>query len=228
MPKKQEPETAEHMISEEQEPYEGKEEESIEAKEILKILHDSSDSIFITGKAGTGKSTLLRKFRKETKKNIVVLAPTGIAAINVNGQTIHSFFKFPPTQIKSIHVKVQKDKESLFRELDALVIDEVSMVRADLMDAIDLALKKNRKSTEPFGGVQMIFIGDLFQLPPVVRREEMAELMFNFDGVYFFNSKVFRSFRHHHRELSKVYRQDKDQSLFQRHTKQHQSKTGHR
>src|SRR5690554_1041721 len=134
---------------------------------ILNELEYSDQHLFITGLAGTGKSTLLQIFRNTTQKKIVVLAPTGIAALTVRGQTIHSFFGFPPRILNRSEIKPRRNR-SLYTNLDTIIIDEVSMVRADIIDNIDQALKVNRKDKRPFGGVQMIFFGDLFQLPPVV------------------------------------------------------------
>src|SRR5690606_16301715 len=130
---------------------------------------NTNESIFITGKAGTGKSSLLKYFIKNTNKKLVILAPTGIAALNVSGQTIHSFFRFPPSIIYPNKIEPDYVRAELFKNLEMVIIDEISMVRADLMNGIDVALRKNRnRLDEPFGGIQMVFIGDLFQLPPVV------------------------------------------------------------
>jgi hypothetical protein len=134
-------------------------------------------SVYITGKAGTGKSTLLQYLRATTTKAVAVVAPTGIAAINVGGQTIHSFFHFPPQVIRPQELRPCRDA-SLMRRLDMLIVDEVSMVRADLMDGIDAALRLNRgRPQTPFGGVQIVLIGDLFQLPPVVREQEVKDYL---------------------------------------------------
>ena len=160
-------------------------------KLALSSIENNGKSIFITGKAGTGKSTLLKYFRSTTKKNIVVLAPTGLAAINVDGQTIHSFFKFPPRLIEQNKIRPLREKD-VVRKLDVMVIDEVSMVRADLMDGIDLSLKLNRNNNLPFGGVQMVFIGDLFQLPPIVKEKELKQYFEeHYQSPYFFSAKVF-------------------------------------
>lgn len=173
----------------------------------LSMIEDGS-SIFITGKAGTGKSTLLRYFIDNTKKNVAVLAPTGIAALNVGGQTIHSFFKFPPKAITVDDIKKLPDSE-LYKRIDAIVIDEISMVRADLLDGIDLFLRTNgKKSSEPFGGTQMIFFGDLFQLPPVViEKEEHLFFADQYESPFFFSAHVYDSFEIPVIELGKVYRQ---------------------
>src|SRR4030066_1327868 len=140
----------------------------------LDIMENSDRSIFITGRAGTGKSTLLNYFRNTTRKKVAVLAPTGVAALNVKGQTIHSFFRFKPGITPDRVKKLRSDNsESIYRKLDAIVIDEISMVRADLLDCVDRFLRLNGPAAaKPFGGIQMAFIGDLYQLPPVVSGSE--------------------------------------------------------
>ena len=130
-------------------------------------IENTDSCVFITGRAGTGKSTLLNYWKKRTLKKHVILAPTGIAALNVGGQTIHSFFRFPPKILSPKDIKKRKFAK-IYQKLDMIVIDEISMVRVDLMAQIDLFLRINRNSDQPFGGVQMVFFGDLFQLPPVV------------------------------------------------------------
>lgn len=175
-----------------------------EFESALELMENSSEHVFITGRAGTGKSTLLRYFRENTKKKVVVLAPTGLAAINVGGQTIHSFFRFPPRIIDSKDVKRRNSK--LYKEIDAIVIDEVSMVRADLLDGIDLFLRKNRDFSRVFGGVQVILFGDLFQLPPVVNEDEHI-ISKRYESPYFFSSKVFEKISFKIIELDEVYRQ---------------------
>ena len=171
-------------------------------KEYLKALSliDAGSSVFITGKAGTGKSTLLEHFRDTTKKRIVVLAPTGVAAVNVGGQTIHSFFRFPPHILDPSSIKLRPSK--IFKQLEALVIDEVSMVSANLMDAIDAALRKARYSRELFGGVQLILFGDLYQLPPIAKMMEKR-----YASPYFFSSGAIQRLPPKIVELTKVYRQ---------------------
>ena len=126
--------------------------------------------MFITGRAGTGKSTLLQLFRNTTRKKCVVLAPTGIAALNVRGQTIHSFFGFPPRPLSKRDIKKRRNSK-LYKNLEVLIIDEISMVRADMLDNIDYFLRVNRNINMPFGDVQIVFFGDLFQLPPVVSNQ---------------------------------------------------------
>lgn len=173
----------------------------------LDLMETSDQPIFITGKAGTGKSTLLSHWRSLTSKKIAVLAPTGVAALNVKGQTIHSFFRFSPnTTLES--VRKTGDKAELFKNLDAIVIDEVSMVRADLLDCIDKFLRLNGPSkTQAFGGVQMIFFGDLYQLPPVITREEEAYFADQYASPYFFSAKAIQDLPMAYIELENVYRQ---------------------
>ena len=174
-------------------------------KEALEII-GSGKSVFITGLAGTGKSTLLEHFRENTRKKIAVLAPTGVAAVNVKGQTIHSFFRFG-VDITPESVRKAKD-QSLYRNLDAIIIDEVSMVRADLLDCVDKALRLNGpRRDRPFGGVQMVFIGDLYQLPPVVTGKEKAAFSRIYKSQYFFDSRAFLGLEPGFVELEKVYRQ---------------------
>jgi ATP-dependent DNA helicase PIF1 len=177
-------------------------------KYALNVLDKTNESVFLTGRAGTGKSTLLRLFRKTTKKKIIVLAPTGLAALNVQGQTIHSFFGFPPKPLAKSQIKPRKNRK-LYEKLDMIVIDEISMVRADMMDNIDYFLRINRRINEPFGGVQMLFVGDLFQLPPVVASNEEALLIQqNYESPFFFSAEVFQHFDFEMIELREVFRQE--------------------
>lgn len=180
-------------------------------KSALDLIEGRNESVYVTGKAGTGKSTLLKYLRATTKKNVVVLAPTGLAAINVGGQTIHSFFRLPPKLIKPEYIKPSR-KAAIYQKLNAVIIDEVSMVRADLMDGIDYSLRINRKRlNDPFGGVQMIFFGDLFQLPPIVKGKDLEDYFNEVYGTpYFFCSKVFRGNSIRCVELRKIYRQCDD------------------
>lgn len=168
-------------------------EKNVQFTRALDRMENTHTNLFVTGRAGTGKSTLLTYFRHHTKKKIVVLAPTGVAAVNVEGQTIHSFFGFTP-QTTPDTVKnprlTDEDKE-LYRELDAIIIDEISMVRADLFDCIDVFMRKaGRDRRKPFGGVQMILIGDLYQLPPVVTTQEKQFFSERYDSPYFFSAHV--------------------------------------
>lgn len=149
-------------------------------------------NVFLTGRAGTGKTTLLRKYLSQADDKAVVLAPTGIAAMNIGGQTIHSFFKFPPRLLDQGDVKRLRNVR-LIKKLETIIIDEISMVRADMLDAIDKSLQLNRGSKKPFGGVRMILAGDLHQLPPVVGRDEGEILMERYGNPYFFRAEAFQS-----------------------------------
>ena len=148
-------------------------------------------NLFLTGRAGTGKTTLLRKFMAQAGESAIVLAPTGVAAMNAGGQTLHSFFKFPPRLIEPQDVKRLRTAR-LMKAAETIIIDEISMVRVDMLDAIDRSLKLNRGSKRPFGGVRMILSGDLHQLPPVVRGDEDPILRERYGGHYFFNAPAFK------------------------------------
>lgn len=178
--------------------------------QAFELMENSLQNVFLTGKAGTGKSTLLRYFRGKTKKNIAVLAPTGVAAVNIKGQTIHSFFRFKPDiTVSKVNQRYRKLKKSdLYKKLDAIVIDEISMVRADLLDCVDSFLRLHGKTKgKPFGGVQMIFIGDLYQLSPVVPRFEKEIFESHYLSPYFFDAHGFREAEFQFVELEKIYRQ---------------------
>lgn len=195
--------------------------------QALEIALYSDKSLFVTGKAGTGKTTFLHTLRRlNLQKNMVVVAPTGVAAINAKGRTIHSFFRIDPKQLflpgdPRLQPKTQGKKESIFstfrftqsrleviKKLDILVIDEISMVRVEILDIIDQILRVFRKKMHlPFGGVQLILIGDPFQLPPVVRSDEWELLDPYYDSRFFFSSHAFRQLRPFHLELQKIYRQ---------------------
>jgi len=197
------------------------------AEYVLKFINQTEKSLFLTGKAGTGKTTLLKKIISSTHKNVVVVAPTGIAALNAGGVTIHSQFQLPfaafipingaaplhetiKFETKSTllrHFNISSQRKAVLRSMELLIIDEVSMLRADLLDAIDTALKFVRKSEKPFGGTQVLFIGDLLQLPPVVKNDEWAILKNYYKGVFFFNAVVLQQNPIIYIELSKIYRQ---------------------
>lgn len=184
-------------------------------KYALDSIEEGLNNLFITGRAGTGKSTLLQLFRNTTRKKIAVLAPTGVAALNVQGQTIHSFFGFPPrilTPQEAARKVTKKNLQRLYKNLEVLVIDEISMVRADVLDGIDRFLRINRENYKPFGGVQVVFFGDLFQLPPVVTRDPIEMQYFSeyYHSPYFFSAKVFGEPEAGFQmlELRKVYRQE--------------------
>jgi ATP-dependent DNA helicase PIF1 len=183
--------------------------------QAFEAIEQTRKHIFLTGKAGTGKSTLLSYFRTQTKKQVVVLAPTGVAALNVHGQTIHSFCKFKPdiTLEKVKRIVAVTDPDNIYARIDTIVIDEISMVRADLLDCVDTFLRINTGNpTEPFGGIQMIFIGDLYQLPPVVSSSEKEIFKTYYPSPYFFSAHVFGLITLEFIELEKIYRQ-KDQSF---------------
>ncbi|MGB9764455.1 MAG: AAA family ATPase [Candidatus Saccharicenans sp.] len=188
-----------------------------EFRKALDLLENTQNSVFITGRAGTGKSTLLDYFRSHTKKKVVVLAPTGVAALNVQGQTIHSFFGFRPDITLDKVKKLHPLKQKLIKSLEAIIVDEISMVRADLLDCVDKVLRLNSDYPDvPFGGRQMIFIGDLYQLPPVVLKSESQVFSRHYDSPYFFSARVFKdeNFNLDFIELEKVFRQ-KDTSFLE-------------
>lgn len=164
-------------------------------------------NLFLTGRAGTGKTTMLRKFLAKAGDSAVVLAPTGVAAMNAGGQTIHSFFKFPPRLIEPTDIKRLRSTR-LVKAIETMIIDEISMVRSDMLDAIDKSLKLNRGSKRPFGGVRMILSGDLHQLPPVVSGEAAPILKERHGGQYFFNSAAFREAEFALLALKHVFRQE--------------------
>ncbi len=179
-----------------------------EFKEALDAIDNSSQNIFITGKAGTGKSTFISIARRTSKKKIAVLSPTGLSAINVKGQTIHSFFHFPPRLITRDTVLNFKGNDRVYRDLDAIIIDEVSMVRADMLDGIDIFLREfGRSGTLPFGGAQIILVGDLYQLPPVVTEEEKPIINKLYKTPYFFSSDVFSNNKFKTIEFTHIFRQ---------------------
>ncbi len=198
--------------------------ENFEFETAENFINYTNTPLFLTGKAGTGKTTFLRHIIRTTPKNCVVIAPTGVAAMNAGGVTIHSMFGLPTKtfipsndpvdpnlanneQMLSSHFHYRGEKVQVLRELELLVIDEVSMVRADLLDAIDFALRYVRRNNLPFGGVQVLLIGDMYQLPPVVKDDEWILLQNYYKSHYFFDSKVFSKIHPVYIELKKIYRQ---------------------
>ena len=199
----------------------------------LRFINQTQRSVFLTGKAGTGKTTLLREIIQTTHKNTVVVAPTGIAALNAGGVTIHSMFQLPfggfipdnsapqfsensKFETKATlrrHFKMSGLKKAVIRNMELLIIDEVSMLRADLLDAMDFMMQTVRKRSTPFGGVQVLFIGDLLQLPPVIRDEEWRTLRSYYQGKFFFHSHVVQQNPPLYIELSKIFRQTDDQFI---------------
>ncbi|MBL4693755.1 AAA family ATPase [Candidatus Gracilibacteria bacterium] len=182
-----------------------------EFERALNLLENSHQSLFITGNAGTGKSTLLEHFKATSKKRAAILAPTGVAALNVEGQTIHSFFLIPPniTPEKVLEHKLPPKRIKTIANLDMIIIDEASMLRADLLDCIDVSLRHYRQEQNiPFGGIQMVFIGDLYQLPPVVAGATEKEMFrTQYASPYFFSAKALQDIDLTFLELEKVYRQ---------------------
>ena len=182
------------------------------------FVENTGVSIFLTGKAGTGKTTFLRAVQQRSPKRMVVVAPTGVAAINAGGMTIHSFFQLPlspfvPESMFKQRFDFSKEKKRIIRTIDLLVIDEISMVRSDLLDAIDSVMRRFRDPRRPFGGVQLLLIGDLQQLTPVVTAEDEAILSRYYDTPYFFGSKALQQTPYVTLELKHVYRQQDEEFL---------------
>jgi energy-coupling factor transporter ATP-binding protein EcfA2 len=194
----------------------------------LDFINQTNQHIFLTGKAGTGKTTLLKEIIQSTYKRVVVVAPTGIAALNAGGVTMHSMFQLPlasfipsdypgnytgqvyfetPRTLNNHH-RMSREKLSVIRQMEVLVIDEVSMLRADTLDAMDYTLRRVRRSDEVFGGVQMLFIGDLMQLPPVVKNDEWNLLSKFYPSMFFFQSKAVQKSQPIYIELSTIFRQE--------------------
>ena len=197
---------------------------SNEAQRALDLVQSSSKNLFITGKAGTGKSTLLEHIVSQFGKDMVVLAPTGIAAINVKGETLHSFFRLKPGYEldEAKHMRISKRRADKYKFLKTILIDEISMVRADILDAVDIFLQRVRANKKPFGGVRMIFFGDLFQLPPVVTSDEQESFYQMYKSPWFFSAHLFlqrdlfnKGFSMEKIELTKIYRQS-DQEFIQK------------
>lgn len=187
-------------------------ENNTELRNAWDFVEHTGISIFLTGKAGTGKTTFLRTIKQRSTKRMIVVAPTGVAAINANGVTIHSFFQLPlspfvPESTVKPRFEYSKQKRQIMRTLDLLIIDEISMVRADILDAIDSILRRFREHNKPFGGVQLLMIGDLQQLTPIVRPDEEKLLSRYYNTPYFFDSKALQSTQYVTIELTKVFRQ---------------------
>ncbi|MGD0782741.1 MAG: AAA family ATPase, partial [Candidatus Aminicenantales bacterium] len=183
-------------------------------RRALDLLEDTDKPVFITGRAGTGKSTLLEHFRSTTRKQVAVLAPTGVAALNVRGQTIHSFCRFQPDvtldKVKKLPKSRAGEAAELYKRLDAVVIDEISMVRADLLDCVEKFLRLNGPLPKlRFGGIQMVFIGDLYQLPPVVTSREKTLFAAPYETPFFFSARALADggYPLEFVELEKIYRQ---------------------
>lgn len=184
-----------------------------EFQKALELIRDTNETFFLTGKAGTGKSTFLKYIIENINKNFVVLAPTGISAVNVNGVTINSFFQFPlrpliPNDDEITLFNENSEKRKIIKALDTLIIDEISMVRADIIDAIDYSLRMNGGNPDlPFGGKQVVFVGDIFQLEPVLVEAEKKIYNEFYDSAFFYNAIVFKNIELLTIELRKVYRQ---------------------
>lgn len=177
-----------------------------EFSDAFDLLEHTGQNVFLTGKAGTGKSTFLKYFREHTAKKIAVVAPTGIAALNVTGQTIHSFFRLKPGFVHAGELKPLRSR--VLKELELLIIDEISMVRSDVFDGIDHTLRLARKSDKPFGGVQLCVIGDLFQLPPVVSRDEKTFFAQYYPTPFFFSAKAYAEAQFTTVQFTTIHRQN--------------------
>ena len=209
-------------------------EANVEFNNAIEIVQHTNRLVYLTGKAGTGKTTFLKYLKQSTSKKTVIVAPTGVAAINAGGQTIHSFFKIKPsvyipndsrlrtksesnsTDKSTIYdyFSYGKDQLEIIREMQLLIIDEISMVRCDLLDIIDKILRVYRKKMfDPFGGVQVVLIGDTFQLPPIVRAPEWVILEKHYDRPYFFSSKIINEIKPIYIELKKIYRQNEQEFI---------------
>ena len=195
-----------------------------EWQDALQIINYTRRSLFLTGKAGTGKSTFLRYVASHTKKKHVILAPTGIAAINAGGSTLHSFFRLPfhpllpnDSRYSYRHIKETLKytgaQRKLIREVELIIIDEISMVRADIIDFIDKVLRIYTRNPEPFGGKQLLLVGDIYQLEPVLKDEDRQLLQPFYPSSYFFNAKVWQQMPIVSIELRKVYRQTDDKFI---------------
>lgn len=191
-----------------------------EQQRAFDLLNQTDKNLFITGKAGTGKSYLLREFARRTSKKILLLAPTGIAAINVQGATLHSTFGYDNLstlaleQISRATIKLKKDKISLLEAVDIFIIDEISMVRSDVLEKINRILQIIMCNDLPFGGKRFVLFGDLYQLPPIARKEEVNYLKDNFGGIFFFLSNAYKKGKFEFIELTINHRQEQDKTFF--------------
>lgn len=176
-----------------------------EFQAVFDLLEHGRQNVFLTGKAGTGKSTFLHYFRDHTQKNVAVVAPTGVAALNVGGQTIHSFFRLKPTFVDIMALKPVRSR--VLKDLELLIIDEISMVRADIFEGIDKSLKLARKNNKPFGGVQVCVIGDLFQLPPVISRGEREFYSQHYTSPFFFCAPAYAAAHFTPVQFTTIHRQ---------------------
>ena len=179
-----------------------------EFEDAFDLLENTHRNVFLTGRAGTGKSTFLNYFRKHTAKKIAVIAPTGVAALNVNGQTIHSFFRFKPAFVNVAEIRPNRNR--VLRELELLIIDEISMVRADVFDGINHSLQMARRNDKPFGGVQVCVIGDLFQLSPVVSNAEKSFFSQFYRSAFFFCTKAYENANFKLIQFETIHRQNDD------------------
>ena len=177
-----------------------------EKKQIFKEMEYTNNNLFITGKAGTGKSYLLKYFRENTSKKVLYTAPTGIAALNIEGVTLHSAFGWN-NLFDDAELRISNNKKELFKTTDTIIIDEISMVRVDVFNQIDRILKYATGNSAPFGGKQLILMGDLFQLPPVAKKEEAEFFTDKYGGIFFFNSPAYEKGNFIFRELNEVFRQ---------------------
>ena len=190
---------------------------------VSDFVQYTGSHIFLTGKAGTGKTTFLHDLHEKTAKRMIITAPTGVAAMNAGGVTLHSFFQLPfgpfvpgsdaYEQNNQRQFRFSKEKKQIIQSLDLLVIDEISMVRADLLDSVDAVLRRYRRSNQPFGGVQLLMIGDLHQLSPVAKQHEWQLLKQHYESVYFFSSKALLQTELLTIELKHIYRQSDEKFI---------------
>lgn len=191
---------------------------SKEQRKAVKLVIEKKKNLFIQGMAGSGKSAFIKYLQSHSAKNIVLCSPTAIAALNIGGVTLHSLFKLPIMSFitdEQLFRMNRKTVWSVIKAMDILIIDEVSMVRPDVLDAVDKVCKRIRRNTKAFGGIQVVLIGDLYQLPPVINSESkhIFEAIYGTDDPYFFDSDIYKSTKFEHIEFSKVFRQQDDKLL---------------